>query len=94
MILHIYAYKDIRIGAFKNPAYAPDEKDVVIEQTARYAILAKDEEKENLQFCQLFYLGDFDDKTGVITSVEPVFLMDFKKEMLYGAEDSRQSKEA
>ena len=95
MILHIYAYKDERIGAFKSPAYAPDEKEVVIEQTARYAVLAKDEEKANLVFCSLYYLGDFDDKTGEIKPVAPEFLMSFTKEMLYGARDSREeAKEA
>lgn len=70
MIVKVYAYRDIQIGAFNKPFYDTNEPEVVKTQVARTVSLSsvEDIEKAHLRDLELYYLGTFDDESGLIHS--------------------------
>lgn len=101
MILQIYCYRDIQVGAFTGkPLYALEEPKIEQVVISRTVALMKKEDvvKARVMDLELYHLGTFDDETGVIRST-PNFLIrladyvnkDVRREILED-EQSIQSK--
>lgn len=96
MILQIYCYRDIQVGAFTGkPFYTlekPEIQKVVISRTV--ALMSKEDiDKARIMDLELYYLGTFDDETGVIRSNVSflVRLSDYVKKEVLTDEQSVQS---
>ena len=70
MILSIYCYRDKKLGAYEVPFVNNLEKDRAAVAVSR-AIAGLDSVKRNkMKDLDLYYLGEFDDKTGNIKLCE------------------------
>ena len=74
MILNIIVFKNKKIGAFSNPQFLDIEPVKAAVQLSRS--LKLNQGKKEFMDLDMYFLGTFDDETGVITQVEPVFLLD------------------
>ena len=86
MIVQIYCYRDVQVGAFTGkPIYAleePEIEKVVIARTVMQ-MAKEDIDKAKVRDLELYHLGTFNDETGVIIS-RPQFLIrlaDYIKEV-------------
>lgn len=83
MILHVYAYRDKKIGAFMVPTFTTDTKEVALEKLSR-SIKVDDEKKaEKLKDLDLYYIGVYDDKTGILAPIQPEFLLSLDEVIVY-----------
>lgn len=76
MIVNIYAYRDVQVGAFQKPFYDTNEKEVVCITIGRtVAMMSKEDvDKAHVKDLELYSLGTLNDETGVIIS-SPEFLL-------------------
>lgn len=72
MIKYVYGTKNKKSGNFNQPVYQDFSKDNAVEA---YTISAKEASSEVIKELDLYYLGTFDTKTGLMTS-EIEFLLD------------------
>lgn len=70
MIVNIYTFRDIQVPVFQKPFYDTNEPEKVQKMTARRIAISTPEEvvKNHLVDLELYYLGQFDDESGVIIS--------------------------
>lgn len=98
MIVNIYAYRDVQVGAFQKPFYDTNEKEVVCITIGRTVAMMSEEDaqKAHVKDLELYSLGTLNDETGVIVSC-PEFLLrlaDYVKEVPVNDKSiSNQSKE-
>lgn len=76
MILRILMYKNLQLKAYCNPQFDDHAPEDCATQLTRSLIIAEYEKIKHLKHYQLWYIGDFDDTTGIITQKEPELLVD------------------
>lgn len=66
MIVQIYCYRDIQVGAFQKPFYDTNDPKVVAESICRTVGMMKKEDivKAHVRDLELYHLGCFDDVSG------------------------------
>lgn len=74
MILNIIVFKNKRVEAFTNPQFLDIEPEKAAVQLAR-SLKLNQGKKEYLDL-DMYFLGTFDDETGVITQVPPHLLLE------------------
>lgn len=75
MIKHVFASKNIKSGNFNVPQLYDFDKDNAEEA---FTISMKETPKSGVEAVKeldIYYLGDFDTKSGKFTSVEPEFIV-------------------
>lgn len=73
MLLNVYAYYDQKMKCFCTPMFSSDEKDVALENVAR--TVRGEQAKFNYKDFSMYYLGKYDDVTGVIYGLDKPDLM-------------------
>lgn len=68
--INVYAFKDLAIGSFDKPFFDTNEPMKVAKMTARRVKISTPQEllKSRLVDLELFYLGSYNDKSGVFKS--------------------------
>lgn len=77
MILNIIMFKNVKINAFTNPNYTDVEPDKAAKGLERALIANFGSDPQlvkSYENLDMYYLGSFDDETGKISCVDPVFL--------------------
>lgn len=85
MIYSLVAYKSKKVGAFAVPFCTQFKHDELVEQITRSLVATTDDEREKMKEFDAYYLGEYDDKLGVITPCVPEFLVSCE-DFLYGKE--------
>lgn len=75
MKLHIYAYRDKKLGAYLTPMTISDEPEKAKVGIGRSLIKADSATKAKFKDLDFYYLGSFNDETGLITAVAPDLLV-------------------
>lgn len=75
MILSVYCYRDKKLGRFQTPVVNNIEKETAAVTLARAVVDLTKEQKNKIRDLELYYLGEFDDKTGVIKCFEKEFIV-------------------
>lgn len=85
MLLNIIVFKNVKINAFTNPNYTDVEPEKAAKGLER-AIIANFESDAKLvksyENLDMYYIGTFDDETGVIVYHEPKFLFSPRETIL------------
>lgn len=82
MILNTYAYFNRLTGQYEMPRALPyDKKDIV--ESIYVAIKSNKGKLDDLLECDLYFMGTFDTKTGLITC-DKELLISLTKEQVYG----------
>lgn len=76
MINYVYALKNKKSGNFGKPLF-----EVIPDEAAAEAFTvsfkeAPESESERIKELELYYIGKFDTKTGVLQPIDPVFILD------------------
>lgn len=66
MIVEIYAMKDTVVGAYKMPFYQQNR--AVAQRTAKW--IAREGKPEDIEDKELYFIGRFDDETGLIAGAQ------------------------
>ena len=77
MELNIIMFKNLKIGAFTNPNFTDLEPEKAAKGLERAIIANFDSDPKlvrSYENLDMFFVGTFDDETGVITTVEPRLL--------------------
>lgn len=92
MIVNIYTFRDIQVPVFQKPFYDTNEPLKVQVMTGRRISIssAEEVEKNHLADLELYYLGTYDDETGVIVS-KPQFLLRCSDYIRKGGKADEQS---
>lgn len=76
MTQYIYSIYNKLVNAYNAPSFEILNVDQKKQAIARAVIMAKDEEREILKNCDLYFLGTFNDETGEITlQIKPDFVL-------------------
>ena len=67
--MKVYAVKDVLVGAFMQPVCMPNDE--VALRSLKIAANDPNAFKENKKDIQLWYLYEFDEKTGIVSKNEP-----------------------
>lgn len=77
MIKYVYASRNKKSGQYSDPAYHLFNKEDAVEVWTASAKETPDEMKERVKEVEMYYIGEFDTKTGLIKCVdEPEFIID------------------
>lgn len=76
MICGIYVTRNKKSGAYSKLSGEVLTKEQAVEVYARSVMEADDNAKTLLSELELYYIGEYDDKTGSISPVTPEFLLD------------------
>ena len=87
MIVYLYATRNKKSGAYSKVTGEALEKERAIEAYSRSALEADEKSQILLSELELYYLGEYDDKTGSICPVKPEFLLDLGS-IIHGREES------
>lgn len=77
MILNILMFKNRKINAFTTPNFTDLEPEKAAKGLERSLVANGDDEKllKSYENLDLFFVGTFDDEKGIITPVNPEFLL-------------------
>lgn len=77
MILHVLMFKDLRIGAFCTPQFVDMDPEIAATQLERSLIINIEDTQKIKPYNDLdmYWIADFDDQSGRITQMDPVFLL-------------------
>lgn len=91
MIVNIYGYRDVQVGAFQKPFYDLSEPKIFRTIIARMVAGMSAEElaKSHVKDLELYSLGQFDDESGLIVS-KPVFLVRLSDYIKEASEDGKE----
>ena len=95
MILNIILFKNTKINAFTNPNFTDTEPEKAAKGLERALIANFDEDYKlvkNYENLDMYFVGTFDDETGIIKTCEPKFLLS-PREILLGLQASKIQKE-
>lgn len=74
MKVSVYSYKDNALGCYSSPFYDDRPSENVRIGVAR-AIIGS-EKRSSMAHKVLFKIGEFEDTTGIITPIDPEFILD------------------
>lgn len=78
MTLYAYAFYNRKVGAYTAPMFEQYDKELKTEIIKRGYVMAKDDDRANLDECDFYYLGKFDDVKGSFDLLEkPEFILSF-----------------
>lgn len=85
MIMKLYSLKDVVVGHFRNPAQFNNDQECI--RAIKVALNSVNDLSRQCEDLQMWYLGEFDTETGVITSDIKLLanLIDFVNPQVYQA---------
>lgn len=95
MILNIIMFKNLKIGAFTNPNFTDLEPEKAAKGLERALIANFDEDiklVKSYENLDMYFVGTFDDETGIISNCEPKFLFS-PREVILALQASKLQKE-
>lgn len=76
MKLNVFCYKNKQLKAFTNPIFDDHDAEVTAISTSRYLMSCNLADAKKMKHLVLYKIGEFDDETGIFTSVGPELLLD------------------
>lgn len=79
MVTNVYSFYNYKIGAYMVPIFRVEDSDQIKEAVLRQVLSAKGPELAAILECELYMIGQFDDRSGAFKLAEkPVSLVDLR----------------
>ena len=79
MVTNVYSFYNYKIGAYMTPMFRVEDPDQMKESVLRQVLSAKGPEVAAILECELYMIGQFDDRAGAFKLAEkPVSLVDLR----------------